>query len=89
LIQRYMDPPFDFGTFADVPLRPGIAVAGAPQSGPMLEAAQKRTLLKADLRDYFDLSGPGTYKVNAKFQVPGQLPSQAFEQTFFVRPGKL
>jgi len=84
VISRYVDPPFDFGAFQEVPLRAGVSIATA--SGPAVEAGQTRTLLKGDLRDYFDLSRPGTYRLKAKFQAPGQAASETREMTFIIGP---
>ncbi|HEX4141768.1 MAG TPA: hypothetical protein VHY09_15575, partial [Candidatus Methylacidiphilales bacterium] len=84
LIQRYTDPAFDFGTFQPLPLRAGVAVVPAPASGPVLGPAQTLTLFRGDLRDYFDLTRPGTYHVRAEFRVPGQTPGKTWEQTFYI-----
>ena len=83
-IKRFTDPPFDFGTFQDLPLRAGVAVAAAPAAGPVLGPEQKLTLLRGDLREYFDLTRPGTYHLHAKFHLPGDAPSETAEQTFFI-----
>jgi hypothetical protein len=84
LIQRFSDPQFDFGTFEKLTLCPGIPVAPPPLEIAKLYPMQKLTVFKADLRDYFDLSRPGTYHVKAQFHVTGQPVSTTSEITFYV-----
>jgi hypothetical protein len=77
-------PPFDYGAWTALPLRKEIKVATAAAPGPVVGAAHELTLLKIDLRDFFDLSHPGTYRVKALFHVPGQPPADSSEITFSV-----
>jgi hypothetical protein len=74
--------PFDYGTWKEVPLRNEVKVATATTPGPVLGAAHELTLLKIDLRDFFDMSRPGSYHVKALFHLPGQPVSESNEITF-------
>ena len=40
--------------------------------------------MDVDLRDYFDLGRPGSYRLQAVFQVPGQPESRTYETVFAV-----
>ncbi len=84
LIQRFSDPPFDYGTFQDLPLRKEVTVSTEKITGPEIGPTGRVTVLEIDLRDYFDLSRRGTYKVRAVFQVPGQPSSESNEITFSI-----
>jgi hypothetical protein len=69
--------PVDYGAWQEIPLRKEIttAVAEAPRAiGPDARV----DLLKIDLRDYFEITRPGTYRLDVTFQAPGQkaLPTQ-------------
>ena len=53
-----------------VPLKTEKIDAGPQGTGPTLPPAQELTLLAIDLRDLFDVSRPGTYRVQAHFHDP-------------------
>ncbi|HWB58455.1 MAG TPA: hypothetical protein VG733_03145, partial [Chthoniobacteraceae bacterium] len=67
-------PPFDYGTWSELPMKKEIAAGDGKAPGPTVPAGCDVTLLQADLRDYFDMSRPGSYRLKAKFQVPGANP---------------
>ncbi len=80
-------PVFDYGTWDEVSLRKEIAVADTPAQGPLLQAASELTLLQINLRDYFDIGRPGSYRVQAAFNVPGE-PAAKSQEIIFIVPGK-
>jgi hypothetical protein len=45
---------------------------------------QDFTVLNIDLRDFFDVSRPGTYRVKALFHLPGQASGKSNEVTVSV-----
>jgi hypothetical protein len=59
-----------------------IAASNAP--GPILSPTQDFTVLDIDLRDFFDMSRPGTYRVQALFHLPGQAADKSNEITFSI-----
>jgi hypothetical protein len=87
-VQRFDTPNFDYGAFQPVPPRPGITVTKSAAPGPVLQPTETRVILEADLRDYFDLARPGTYKVKVQFHLPSQPPSATGEITFSIAPAK-
>jgi hypothetical protein len=72
--------PFDYGSWTEVPLKKGITVGDGKAPGPILAAGSDLTLLQIDLRDFFDMSKPGTYRFAATFQVPGEKPPDSKEE---------
>ncbi|HEY8904351.1 MAG TPA: hypothetical protein VIM48_11610, partial [Chthoniobacterales bacterium] len=89
VIQRFGDPEFDFGPFQRVPLRSGVTAApAAPGPDMKLHPMQVQTVFSGDLRDYFDLTRPGTYRIHAQLHVPGQPVVQTRTLTFFISPAK-
>ena len=84
VIQRFEAAPFDFGAFLDIPLRKEVVVSREKGLSPMLTPTGKLPVLKIDLREFFDLSHPGTYKVKVLFHVPGQPASESSVVTFSI-----
>jgi hypothetical protein len=83
-VWRFSEPPFDYGSWQEVPLRKEVQVETSETPGPTLIPTQDFTVLKIDLRDFFDMSRPGTYRVQALFHVPGQAADKSNEITFSV-----
>jgi hypothetical protein len=65
-------------------MRASITTTPPATPGPILAPTCTRTILQGDLRDYFDLTRPGSYKLRARFQVPNQPPAETSEITFSV-----
>jgi hypothetical protein len=61
-----------------------VLVESTATPGPTLIPTQDFTVLDIDLRDYFDMSRPGTYRVKALFHLPGQAAEKSNEITFSV-----
>ena len=88
-IDRIGDPKFDFGSFESVPMRSAVTVAPTATAPPMkLQPMQVNTIFSGDLRDCFDLSRPGTYRLQAQFHVPNQPIVKTSTFTFFISPSK-
>ncbi len=85
-IKDYTDPPFDYGAWQEITLRDEVRTAVGAASGPVLSPDQRLTLLETDLRDYYDLSRAGSYRLRAVFQVTGQPESASADFTFSVVP---
>jgi hypothetical protein len=85
---RFEEPQFDFGSFEEIPLRKGVVAAPEVAPGPKLLPMQVKTIFSGDLRDYFDLSRPGTYQLQARFHVPGQPIAKTQPLAFFISPAK-
>jgi hypothetical protein len=84
LAQRNTDPAVDLGPFQELPMRKEISVSKENLKGPTLKPTQSLTVLKIDLRDYFDMTRAGSYRVKALFHVPGQLDTKSDEVGFSV-----
>ena len=84
LVQSFMGSPFDYGTFQTIPLNKEVVVSKGTTAGPVLGPMQSLDVLKIDLRDFFDLSRPGSYHVKALFHVPGQPASESNESDFLL-----
>jgi len=82
LAHRYTDPEVDLGPFQELPMRKEISVSKDNLNGPTLKPTQSLTVLKIDLRDYFELTRTGSYRVKALFHVPGQPDTQSDEVGF-------
>jgi hypothetical protein len=80
----FSEPPFNYGSWQDVPLRQEVQIEASNTPGPTLIPTQDFTVLDVDLRDFFDMSRPGTYRVKALFHLPGQAADQSNEVTFSV-----
>jgi hypothetical protein len=83
-IQRFSEPIFDPAPYHELPLRKEVVIAPEQPAGSTLYPTQKLTVLKIDLRDFFDMSRPGTYRVEALFHVPGEPGSKSNEVTFSI-----
>jgi hypothetical protein len=78
-------PPFNYGSWQDVPLRREVQIDASDNTpGPILSPTQNFTVLDIDLRDYFDMSRPGTYRVKALFHLPGRTLDKSNEVTFSI-----
>jgi hypothetical protein len=82
LAHRYNDPAVDLGPFQELPMRKKITVSRESVIGPTLKPTKSLTVLKIDLRDYFDMIRRGSYRVKALFHVPGQPDTQSDEVGF-------
>jgi hypothetical protein len=88
-IQRIGDPEFDFGTFESVPPCSEVTVTPTTSTpSGKLQPMEVQTVFSGDLRDYFDVSRPGTYRIHAQLHVPGQSVAQTRTLTFFISPAK-
>ncbi len=83
-VASFSEPPFNYGSWQDVPLRKEVQVERSGTPGPTLIPTQDFTVLNIDLRDFFDMSRPGTYRLNALFHVPGQSTDKSNEITFSI-----
>jgi hypothetical protein len=83
-VASFSEPPFNYGSWQDVPLRKEVQIAASNTPGPTLVPTKTFTVLDIDLRDFFDMSHPGTYRVKALFHVPGQASDKSNEVTFSV-----
>ena len=83
-IARFSEPEFKFGTWHDLPLRKEVRLVENKVPGPTLSPAQNYDVLAIDLRDFFDMSRPGTYRLKADFHVPGEKAGTSNEVTFSV-----
>jgi len=81
-VVSFSEPPFTYGSWQDVPLRKEVQVEPTTTPGPTLIPTQDFTVLDIDLRDFFDVSRPGTYRLKALFHVPGQPEGKSNEVTF-------
>jgi hypothetical protein len=81
-VTSFSEPPFNYGSWQDVPLRKEVQVEANTNPGPTLIPTQDFTVLDINLHDYFDMSRPGTYRVKALFHVPGQPDGKSNEITF-------
>jgi hypothetical protein len=73
----------DYAEWHEIPLRKEIATAMENTPGSLLGAASELTLFKIELRDYFDITRPGSYRLQAAFQAPGQ-PAAKTEEIIFT-----
>jgi len=83
-VWRFSEPPFDYGSWQDVPLRKEVQIESSDTPGPTLSPSQDFTVLDIDLSDFFDMSRPGTYRVQALFHLPGQAAGKSNEITFSI-----
>jgi len=70
-----------------LPLRDGIIIAPPQPQGTPLAPTQEQILLTGDLRDYFDLSRPGTYRLKAVFNDPANGLTGEAPAIPFIVPG--
>lgn len=71
----------------EIPPRPEVTNTPAEPDGAVLVPTQRQTLLEADLRDYFDLGKPGTYRLRAAFEAPGGPEGVVVSEFFQVGQG--
>jgi hypothetical protein len=83
-VVSFSEPPFNYGSWQNVSLRKEVQTDAGETPGPTLVPTQDFTVLNVDLRDYFDMSRPGTYRLKALFHVPGQPENKSNEITFSV-----
>ena len=83
-VQRFPEPPFDYGTWQETPLRGEVRTVDGEAAGSTLGSARELTVLEIDLRDYFGLSRRGSYRLRATFRVSGQPESRSNEIVFSV-----
>ena len=83
-VSSFSEPPFNYGLWQDVPLRKEVQIKASAAPGPALVPTQDFTVLDIDLRDFFDMSRPGTYRVQSVFHMPGQPVSKSNEVRFSV-----
>jgi len=80
--------PNEFGPWTQIPSRAGISPrpvsAGTAKTVTVLASTTERTLFKIDLRDFFDLSRPGSYRLQTDIQRPGILVGQPAETSFTI-----
>jgi hypothetical protein len=83
-VSSFSEPAFNYGAWQDVPLRKVVQISASNTPGPILNPTQDFTVLDIDLRDFFDMSRPGTYQAKALFHLPGQAAKKSNEITFSV-----
>jgi hypothetical protein len=83
-VANFSGPRVDYGSWQDIPLRKEVQIDTSNTLGPTLSPTQDLTVLDIDLRDFFDMSRPGTYRLKALFRAPGQAPNPSNEITFSV-----
>ena len=83
-VVSFSEPAFNYGSWQDVPLRKEVQAEAGDTPGPTLSPTQDFTVLNIDLRDFFDMSRAGTYRVQALFHVPGEPGSKSNEVTFSI-----
>jgi hypothetical protein len=83
-VVSFSEPPFNYGSWRDIPFRKEVQIDANNTPGPTLVSTKNLTVLDIDLRDFFDMSHPGTYRVKALFHVPGQASDKSNEVTFSV-----
>jgi hypothetical protein len=67
-----------------VPLKKDIAIAESQAAGPTLVPTDEVTIMTSDLRDFFDVRRPGTYRVQASFRDPGGVTGKTNPATFTI-----
>lgn len=76
-------PPFDYGTWTVLtPKKPLVPEATAP----VLGAAHEAVLLRTDLRESYDMSRPGTYRIKAVMHLPEHDGAASNEIQFSLIP---
>jgi hypothetical protein len=84
-VASFSEPPFNYGSWQDVPLRKEVQIEASNTPSPTLIPTQDFTVLDIpDLRDFFDISRSGSYRVHALFHVPGESAGKSNEITFSV-----
>jgi hypothetical protein len=81
-VQRFSESPFDYGGWQELPLRQEIGTAANQVAVNVLAPTEEMTILSVDLRDYFEVNRPGSYRVKVLFRVPGQPEGQSDEIIF-------
>ena len=72
---------FDYGEWHELALRKEIATADKT-AGAQLDAANELTVLQIELRDYFDISRAGSYRLVATFHAAGEKEAKSEEIIF-------
>ena len=67
--------PYDYAPWSEVPLKKDITIAGGKAPSPTLGAAANLELLQIDLRDYFEIAKPGTYRFDVVYQKDPDVPA--------------
>jgi hypothetical protein len=70
-----------------VPLKNGVIGAEPQADGPTLAPTEERAIMTIDLRDYFDVSRPGTYCIQASFHDPGWTTGKSNKAIFTLSGG--
>lgn len=80
--------PNEFGPWTPIPIRagsyPAPGSAGDAKAVMVLASTAEKTLFQIDLRDFFDLSRPGSYRLQTDIQRPGTLVGQPGETSFTI-----
>jgi hypothetical protein len=81
---RFSEPFFDYGSWQAVPLRKQVRMEASNTPGPTLIPTRDFTVLDMDLRDFFDMSRPGSYRAKALFHLPGHAAGESAAIQFSV-----
>ncbi|HWB58974.1 MAG TPA: hypothetical protein VG733_05760, partial [Chthoniobacteraceae bacterium] len=71
-----VSPPFDYGEWTELQPDKEVAVSNGKTPGPLVGAASATPVLQIDLRDFFDMTKPGTYRLQVVFGAYGLTPEQ-------------
>jgi hypothetical protein len=80
--------PDEMGPWTEIPIRAGsyptLATSGDAKTVTVLLSTAEKTLFKIDLRDFFDLSKPGSYRLQADIERPDAMVGQPAETSFAI-----
>jgi hypothetical protein len=79
--------PVDYGMWNDIPLRDEVKREPSVSSASSLGPDSRLNLLNIDLRDYFAITRPGTYRLKITFQEPGKKTLATREIFYHVTEG--
>jgi hypothetical protein len=80
--------PNEMGPWKEIPIRagsyPSRASAGDAKTVMALASTTEKAIFKIDLRDFFDLSKPGSYRLQAAIERPDAMDGQPSETSFAI-----
>jgi hypothetical protein len=76
--------PNEMEPWTEIPIRATSSPTSGGKTPVAMASTTEKTLFKIDLRDFFDLSRPGSYRLQADIQRPGTLVGQPAETSFTV-----
>ena len=78
--------PDEMAPWTEVPSRAESPAARSDTGTVTMASTEVKTVFEIDLRDLFDLSRRGSYRLRADFRIPGVLVGQPEEATFTILP---